>query len=301
MRYRVRYRGEGDPVRCIPYRGRRQPGRSAMLFVVLAAVSLCAGAGQLPHARSVLINISGGLELFSDYYAPPQGTAPGLLLLHGWDWPDHSPANGLRVFAREFQRAGYGVLVPNMRGWPPTGGRDDCGGRQVEDSLSALEWLGARGSVDPRRLFVAGYSQGGQVALLAATRGAPVRAVTAFAPVTDLQSWAERTDTPGIRGYLHAECGGPPGWPARSALEKATRLFPPVLLVHGENDRRVPTAQSLSLYRRLRDDRASAELRLIPGVGHEIDSVLLPQLAIDFFAAFAKTKLPIAGQNGRLP
>ncbi|MGB5648430.1 MAG: alpha/beta fold hydrolase [Sedimenticolaceae bacterium] len=281
--------------------GRRKAGGAAVLFAVLAAVSICAGAGQLPHARRVLIGIGGGLELVSDFYAPPQATAPGLLLLHGWDWPDRSPASGLRVFARDFQRAGYAVLVPNMRGWPPTGGRDDCGGQQVEDSLRALQWLGARRSVDPKRLFVAGYSQGGQVALLAAGAGAPVRAVTAFAPVTDLQSWAERTDTPGIRGYLHAECGGPAGWPARSALEKVTRHFPPVLLVHGDNDRRVPTSQSLSLYQKLRGNRASAELRLIPGVGHEVDAVILPQLAIDFFASVVKTKAALAGRNGRLP
>lgn len=282
-------------------RARRKPSGAAVLFAVLAAVSLCAGAGQPPHDRRVLIGIGGGLELVSNYYAPPKAMAPGLLLLHGWDWSDRSPASGLHLFAREFQRAGYAVLVPNMRGWPPTGGRDDCGGRQVEDSLRALQWLGARGSVDPERLFVAGYSQGGQVALLAAARGAPVRAVTAFAPVTDLHSWAERTDKPGIRGYLHAECGGPAGWPERSALEKAARLFPPVLLVHGDNDRRVPTSQSLGLYRRLRGNRAGAELRLIPGVGHEVDAVLLPQLAIDFFASVVKTKTAHAGQNGRLP
>ena len=281
--------------------GCSKAGGAAVLFILLAAVSLCAGAGQLPQARRALIGIGGGLDLVSDYYAPPEAMAPGLLLLHGWDWPDRSPASGLRVFAREFQRAGYAVLVPNMRGWPPTGGRDDCGGQQIEDSLRALQWLGARGSVDPKRLFVAGYSQGGQVALLAAARGAAVRAVTAFAPVTDLQSWAERTDMPGIRGYLHAECGGPAGWPARSALEKGTRLFPPVLLVHGENDRRVPTSQSLSLYRKLRGNAPSAELRLIPGVGHEVDAVLLPQLAIDFFASVVKTKAALAGRNGRLP
>jgi len=281
--------------------GCRKAGGAAVLFILFAAVSLGAGAGQLTHARRALIGIGGGLELVSDYYPPPEAMAPGLLLLHGWDWPDRSPASGLRVFAREFQRAGYAVLVPSMRGWPPTGGRDDCGGQQVEDSLRALQWLGARGSVDPKRLFVAGYSQGGQVALLAAARGAAVRAVTAFAPVTDLQSWAERTDTPGIRGYLHAECGGPAGWPARSALEKGARLFPPVLLVHGDNDRRVPTSQSLSLYRKLLGNDPSAELRLIPGVGHEVDAVLLPRLAIDFFASVETTEVSLAGRNGRLP
>ena len=148
----------------------------------------------------------------------------------------------------------------------------------------ALQWLGARQPVDENRLFIAGYSQGGQVALLSAARGAPVRAVVAYAPVTDLRSWGEHTDTPGIRGYLHAECGGPAGWSGRSVVAQETGQLPPLLLVHGDSDRRVPTSQSLHLYRRLRANRAGVELHLIPGAGHAIDAVLLPRLAIAFFA-----------------
>jgi len=253
--------------------------------LILGLMGASSGAAELPQPRRVGIGIAGGLKMVSDYYPPLRGTAPGLLLLHGWDWPERSPAASLSDYAREFQRAGYAVLTPNMRGWPPTGGRDDCGGRQVDDSMAALRWLGARRSVDPERLFIAGYSQGGQVALLTATRGARVRAVVAFAPVTELQSWGEHTDTPGIRGYLHAECGGPAGWSGRSAVAQETGQLPPLLLVHGDADRRVPTSQSLNLYRRLRNDRVDAELRLLPGVGHAIDAVLIPRRAIEFFAA----------------
>ena len=245
------------------------------------------GTVELPQPDRVDIAVSGGLELASDYYPPSARTAPGLLLLHGWDWPDRTPSAGLSEYAREFQQAGYAVLVPNMRGWPPTGGRDDCGGSQVADSQKALRWLGERQSVDANRLFIAGYSQGGQVALLAAARGAPVKAVAAFAPVTDLERWGEQTDTPGIRDYLEVECGGPTAWPARSVSAQETSLLPPLLLMHGESDRRVPTSQSLRLYRRLLADRAHVELRLIPGAGHAIDAVLLPQFAIAFFESSA--------------
>jgi dipeptidyl aminopeptidase/acylaminoacyl peptidase len=269
-----------------------------LVILILGLTAASADTADLPQPRRVEIGIAGGLELESDYYPPLRGAAPGLLLLHGWDWPERSPAAGLRDHAREFQHAGYAVLVPNMRGWPPTGGLDDCGGRQVEDSRVALHWLGVRQQVDSDRLFIAGYSQGGQVALLSAARGAPVRAVAAFAPVTNLQSWGEQTDIPGIRGYLNAECGGPAGWPVRSALLEETRRFPPLLLVHGDADRRVPTSQSLNLYRRLRNDRVDAELRLISGVGHAIDAVLRPQLAIEFFASNDETRGEPAPSGG---
>ena len=89
-----------------------------MLGLTVASVS----AVELPQPRRVEIGITDGLKLVSDYYPSMHGAAPGLLLLHGWDWPGRSPAAGLRDHAREFQRAGYAVLAPNMRGWPPPAG-----------------------------------------------------------------------------------------------------------------------------------------------------------------------------------
>ena len=266
-----------------------------MLGLTVASVS----ALELPQPRRVEIGITDGLKQVSDYYPSLHGAAPGLLLLHGWDWPGRSPAAGLRDHAREFQHAGYAVLAPSMRVWPPSGGRDDWGGRQVDDSLAALRWLGARRSVDPERLFVAGYSQGGQMALLTATRGARVRAIVAFAPVTELQSWGEQTDTPGIRGYLPAERGGPAGWSGRSVVVQKTGQLPPLLLVQGDADRRVPTSQSLDLYRRLRDDCRDAELRPIPGAGHAIEAVLILRLAIEFFAVNDEPRGETAPSGGQ--
>ena len=102
---------------------------------------------------------------------------PAIVLLHGWTWPENDPSWGMVSVALEFQQAGFTVLVPIMRGWAPSGGRDDCAGEQVDDALRALAWLGQQGQVDADNLFLAGYSQGGQVALLAAAQNAPVRAV----------------------------------------------------------------------------------------------------------------------------
>jgi dipeptidyl aminopeptidase/acylaminoacyl peptidase len=191
--------------------------------------------------------------------------------------------------AHDFQAAGYAVLTPTMRGWPPSGGIDDCAGRQVDDALVLLEWLGRQPGIDAARRYLAGFSQGGQVALLAASRGAPVRAVAAFAPVVDPGSWGEQTVVDGIRDYVMQECGGKEGWPARSALHRADSLQQPLLLVHGDADLRVPTQQSVRLYQKLVELQRPVRLRLIPGAAHEQDVVLQPQLAIDFFRGIAAT------------
>jgi dipeptidyl aminopeptidase/acylaminoacyl peptidase len=137
-------------------------------------------------------------------------------------------------------------------------------------------------------LYLVGYSQGAQIALLAAARGAPVQAVAAYAPVSDVASWGEETIVPGIKEYVLDECGGPAGWRTRSALRIAADLTTPTLLIHGDADRRVPTGQSVVLYDRLIALGQPVKLKLLPGVGHELDSVLKPSLAIAFFRKSAK-------------
>ena len=217
------------------------------------------------------------------YPADRAGRAPAVIMLHGWSWPDNDPSAGLASVALVFQRAGYSVLVPSMRGWPPTGGVDDCAGKQVDDVLHAIEWLGRQPGVDADLIFLVGFSQGGQVALLAATLDAPVQAVAAFAPVVDPGRWGDETNINGIRDYVVEECGGPAGWRTRNVMSRADRLQLPLMLVHGDADRRVPTRQSIGLYRKLLELDRPVQLKLIRAAEHDQDAVLQPQLAIDFF------------------
>jgi dipeptidyl aminopeptidase/acylaminoacyl peptidase len=209
--------------------------------------------------------------------------APAVVLLHGWGFPDTTPSATWTGYVTAFRTAGYASLVPTLRGWPPTGGRDDCGDRQVTDILKALDWLGARPDVDAQRIYLVGYSQGAQIALLTAARTDRVRAVAAFAPVTDVGSWGAQTNVRGIKDYVREECGGPPGWPRRSPLLQADSLWAPTLRVHGDADRRVPTSQTLVLHRRLIELQRPVRMELIPGVDHAMDDVVDPGLAIDFF------------------
>mgnify|MGYP001813234907 FL=1 len=249
-----------------------------------------------PMVRTVTIDVDG-ISLSARLY-PALSSTPGagLVLLHGWSWPENDPATGLVVPAREFQRAGFTVLVPSMRGWPPSGGVDDCAGKQVNDVLLALEWLGQQPEVDMGQRYLAGFSQGGQVALLAASHDAPVQGVAAFAPVVDPGSWGQATSVDGIRDYVMQECGGPDGWRSRNVMNRVGSLRQPLLLVHGDADLRVPTQQSISLYKKLVELQRPVQLALIPGAEHDQDKVLRPQLAIDFFRDMAGLDLQPANE-----
>ena len=259
-----------------------------LLISILPVLATLAHSGEARPAMRIVEIKTGELTLSARFYpAKPASGAPAILLLHGWNWPDNDPSAGVVEAAREFQAAGYAVLTPTMRGWSPSGGIDDCAGRQVDDALALLEWLGQQPGVDAARRYLAGFSQGGQVALLAASRGAPVRAVAAFAPVVDPGSWGEETRVDGIRDYVMEECGGIDGWPARSAMHRADSLRQPLLLVHGDADRRVPTQQSVRLYQKLVEMQRPVRLQLIAGAAHDQDAVLQPQRAIDFFREVA--------------
>ena len=262
---------------------------SAILLLACVAQSALANLGadrsMLPAEHPLRLQVPvAGLDLHADYYRATGQSAQALVvLLHGWHWPDENPLQTMAPFARSFQAAGLDVVVPAMRGWPPTGGVDDCAGRQVADVVQLTERLEGRARPEQLPVFLVGYSQGGQVALLSAARGAAVGATVAYAPVTDMAAWRASTDTHGIRQYLDRECGGRAGWIDRDVVAAAAALVGPILLVHGKEDGRVPPSQSQTLYRVLRQHRADVSLQLGSGSGHSIYDILEPQRAVRFF------------------
>jgi dipeptidyl aminopeptidase/acylaminoacyl peptidase len=92
---------------------------------------------------------SSDIRLHAKFYRArsTQVETPAVILLHGWSFPETRPARYLEPYVDAFRKAGLAVLIPTLRGWAPTGGTDDCAGRQVEDVLAALEWLGKSPSV----------------------------------------------------------------------------------------------------------------------------------------------------------
>ncbi len=210
-----------------------------------------------------------GIQLGGILYRPeiPSGTRPAIIVLHGWQTAGTNGAAVVEARARRFSEEGKVALALSMRGWPPSGGQDDCGLLQPDDVAAAVRWLAALPGVDPARIALVGFSQGGQVSLMAGTRGAPIRAIVAYYPVTDVLRWKTTTTHPDIPNYVQGVCE-PGGGDRRSPLANAASIAPPVLLVHGDLDTRVPTEQSLLLHDTLAALGKQTSLLLVPGAQH---------------------------------
>jgi dipeptidyl aminopeptidase/acylaminoacyl peptidase len=212
--------------------------------------------------------------------------SPAIIVLHGWQPAGTNGALVVEARARRYSEDGYAALALSMRGWPPSGGTDDCGLFQPDDVARAVTWLGMQPGVDANRVGIVGFSQGGQVALLAGARGAAVRAIAAYYPVTDVARWKQTTANADIPGYITAICE-PGGVQLRSPRFQAGSIAAPVLLVHGDQDTRVPTEQSTLMQAALGAGGRRADLLLVPGAQHGFSAAeeAIARPAVDQFLA----------------
>jgi acetyl esterase/lipase len=93
--------------------------------------------------------------------------------------------------ARAFREAGLVLMIPSFRG-----GNDNPGSREtlygeVDDVIAAGDYAARLPYVDPSRVYLAGHSTGGTLALLVAESTDRFRAVFAFGAVGNAKSYAD--------------------------------------------------------------------------------------------------------------
>jgi dipeptidyl aminopeptidase/acylaminoacyl peptidase len=176
--------------------------------------------------------------------------------------------------------SGYVVLMPNPRGGFGHGeafaaaARGDVGGADWLDVLSAVDTAVERGIADAQRLGIGGWSQGGFMTAWAVTQTDRFRAGIDGAGPTE---WGWMAATSDMGGF-EAELGGSTPWDgpgphrhaAISPLSYARHVSTPLLILHGENDERVPVSQATSFHRALRELGATVEMVIYPREPHGI-------------------------------
>ncbi|WFU09828.1 alpha/beta fold hydrolase [Rhizobium sp. CB3090] len=118
--------------------------------------------------------LGGELELVawvSRYERTPK-PKPAVLFLHG----GNAIGQGHWLLVKPYVEAGYVVMIPSMRGENGQKGNFSGFYDEVSDVLAASDRLRHLPGVDPHRLFLAGHSIGGTLAMLAAMSAKRFRA-----------------------------------------------------------------------------------------------------------------------------
>jgi dienelactone hydrolase len=155
--------------------------------------------------------------------------------------------------------------------------------RDPGDPRAVLDLVRQRPDVDPERVGLLGFSQGGVYSLLIAAYTGQAAAVVAYYPVTDFASWLEEAGGEGrgrrfvfrlIRRHFRKQSGAANDEELMerlgraSPLRQAEAIEVPVLLVHGTRDRSAPLAESVRLLERMTDLGREVELVTVRDAGH---------------------------------
>jgi pimeloyl-ACP methyl ester carboxylesterase len=180
-------------------------------------------------ARDVWLRASDGIKLHAWMIESP-GNRPVTLYLHG-----NGDNLSLRPgHLREISAAGTSVLILDYRGFGRSEGRPTERGL-YRDAEAAYDYL--TGRYRPEQIVVHGESLGSAVAVHLAARR-PCAAVVLECPITSVTEMAARTVP--VLGPLFVR-----GFDAR---RKIAGVHVPMLIIHGDDDRRVPYAIGRSLY-----------------------------------------------------
>jgi dipeptidyl aminopeptidase/acylaminoacyl peptidase len=228
-----------------------------------------------------------GLELDGLLILPPgrrraDGPFPLVLLLHGGPYGRFGDDLQLHwaLPGQWLATAGHAVFCANPRGGLGHGAdfarsvRGAVGIADWPDVEAGVERLIDEGVADADRLALGGWSQGGYMTAWGVTRTTRFRAAVMGAGVSDWGMMVAESDVP----TFEASLGGSTGWegagPHRhdelSPISYAGRAKTPTLILHGEEDERVPVSQARFFAQALRAHGVEVELVTYPREPHGI-------------------------------
>ena len=218
---------------------------------------------------AVSYRTADGLTLTSWYRAAEKGF-PTLVYFQG---------NGGNISHRIYKtrplyEAGHGLLLTGYRGYGGNPGSPTEDGL-YHDARGAMDYLAGQG-LPPERLVMLGESLGTGVAVRMASEF-PVRAVILEAPYTS-------TVDVGQAAYFFLPVGllMKDRFPS---IDLIAKIQAPLLLIHGEADRIIPTRFGRLLYQAARQLK---EAHFIPGAGHnDLFEHGLTGIELDFLARLA--------------
>ena len=237
---------------------------------------------QLSQPQAVSWSGADGVNVYGLYYPPASehfvgtGKPPLVINVHGG--PTSSIEMGFEARAQYFATRGWAFFDLNHRGSTGHGRtymqalRGNWGVADVDDALSAAQYLCDAHLADPERLVLCGGSAGGYTVLRTLTTyPGSFRAGLCLYGISNLFSLA--TDTHKFEThYLDSLLGTLPEAAAvyreRSPLFSADNICDPIALFQGSEDRVVPPTQAEEIVANLRRRGVPHAYHLYEGEGH---------------------------------
>jgi dipeptidyl aminopeptidase/acylaminoacyl peptidase len=247
-----------------------------------------------PHGRpeEVSFSSSDGLEIHALLFRPTrvERSAPAVVYPHGG--PTEFYGDQWDGHAQYFVDKGYAWLALNYRGSTGRGKSferlnfGDWGVGDAQDSLAGADFLRTLEWVDSERLAIFGASYGSYLALCAVTDDDQGRfrcAVCKYGDCDLLTTWAQG-DRDGVLYTGENMLGHPSAtrdvWVRGSPVHRLSNVQVPLLIAHGERDRRVHPRQSEQLVAELKRLGKTFEYVTYPTEAH---GLLRAGPQIDFY------------------
>ena len=267
----------------------------------LASVPM--GKGEVVRWKS-----KDGLEV-EGVVVYPVGYQPGkryptVAIIHGGPsgvWDQSFPANWYNP-AQVYAGQGWVAFLPNPRGSSGYGEKflaanyRDWGHGDFQDIQTGLDYLVKRGIADSSRMAQGGWSYGGYMTAWTLTQTNRFKAVMVGAGLTNMYSMYSTND---LQSVLEDYYGAQP-WDDEQAYRRASAMTfikqakTPTLILHGQQDTRVPIGQAQELYMGLKKNGVPVELVFFPREPH---GLLEPRHMLDKikreYAFFSKHVLGI--------
>ena len=197
--------------------------------------------------------------LLIDVYGGPQSTG----ITNTW-----SPANPVCELGFLVAKVGNRGTIKRGKAFESANFRN-LGGPDLDDQVSAVQFLGQRDYVDASRVGIWGHSYGGYLSALGILKYPDVfQAAVAGSPVTDWKNY----DTIYTERYMQTPRENADGYKSSSCLKYVSKLKGKLLLVHGLVDDNVHPANTWQLAKALQDKDKRFDMMVYPGFKHGVQS-----------------------------
>jgi acetyl esterase/lipase len=265
-----------------------------LTLIALAAASLMGQAATVAEViveENITYGKAGDVELKLDMARPEgDGPFPAIVFIHGGGWTGGN-RQAYKTQIQEAAKRGYVAATITYRlmkfdqAKKETATAEPIFPAQIHDAKAAIRWVRANAEkyhVDPNRIGVTGASAGGHLSLLVGLTdkdsqlegesGSPRQSsrVQAVVNVFGPTEMASGYETSSVAYLFRLFMGGTPEEAAEtykkaSPLTYVSKDDPPVLTLHGDQDKLVPIAQATMLDEKMKSAGAPHTMKVYEG------------------------------------